>query len=69
VSNEAGQRWHMPLFPALGRKSRRIAEFEASLVFRVSQDSQGYTEKHCLKQQQQQQQNKNQTNKQKESVQ
>jgi hypothetical protein len=30
----AGQWWHMPLIPALGRQ--RISEFKASLVYRVS---------------------------------
>jgi hypothetical protein len=34
----------------LGGRGRRISEFEASLVYRVSefQDSQDYTEKPCL---------------------
>jgi hypothetical protein len=33
----------------LGGRGRRISEFEASLVYRVSsKDSQGYTEKPCL---------------------
>jgi hypothetical protein len=34
----------------LGGRGRRISEFEASLVYRVSSrtDSQGYTEKPCL---------------------
>jgi hypothetical protein len=32
----------------LGGRSRRISEFEASLVYREFQDSQGYTEKPCL---------------------
>jgi hypothetical protein len=31
----AGQWWHPPLIPALGR-GRRISEFEACLVYRVS---------------------------------
>jgi hypothetical protein len=40
----------------LGGRGRWIAEFEASLVYRVSswQESQGYPEKSCLQQQQQQ---------------
>jgi hypothetical protein len=29
-------------------RGRRISEFEASLVYRVSSDNQGYTEKPCL---------------------
>jgi hypothetical protein len=28
--------WRMPLIPALGRQDRRISEFEASLVYKVS---------------------------------
>jgi hypothetical protein len=34
----------------LGGRDRQISEFETSLVYRQSefQDSQGYTEKHCL---------------------
>jgi hypothetical protein len=32
-NNPAGQWWHMPLIPALGRQ---ISEFEASLVYRMS---------------------------------
>jgi hypothetical protein len=28
--------WRMPLIPALGRQSRRISEFEASLIYKVS---------------------------------
>jgi hypothetical protein len=28
--------WHTPLIPALRRQRRRISEFEASLVYRVS---------------------------------
>jgi hypothetical protein len=36
----------------LGGRGRQISEFEASLVYRVSfQDSQGCTEKPCLKKQ------------------
>jgi hypothetical protein len=42
------QWWRTPLIPALGGRGRRISEFEASLVYRVS-SSQGYTEKPCLK--------------------
>jgi hypothetical protein len=30
-------------------RGRRISEFEASLIYREFQDSQGYTEKPCLK--------------------
>jgi hypothetical protein len=43
----------------LGDRGRKISEFEASLVYRVSQ---GYTEKPCLKKQtnKQNQQQKNQ---------
>ena len=33
-SRAAGQWWHTPLIPALGKQ--RISEFEASLVYRVS---------------------------------
>jgi hypothetical protein len=34
----------------LGGRSKRISEFEASLVYKVEfQDSQGYAEKPCLK--------------------
>uniref|UniRef100_A0A8C6HXA9 microtubule-severing ATPase n=1 Tax=Mus spicilegus TaxID=10103 RepID=A0A8C6HXA9_MUSSI len=32
----AGQWWHTPLIPALGGRGRRISEFEASLVCRVT---------------------------------
>jgi hypothetical protein len=32
----------------LGGRGRWISEFEASLVYKVNQDSQGYTEKPCL---------------------
>jgi hypothetical protein len=34
----AGQWWHTPLIPALGRRGRgrRISEFKASLVYKVS---------------------------------
>jgi hypothetical protein len=32
----------------LGGRGRRISEFEASLVYKVSSSSQGYTEKPCL---------------------
>ena len=33
----------------LGGRGRRISEFEASLVYKVSsRTAQGYTEKHCL---------------------
>jgi hypothetical protein len=32
----------------LGGRGRWISEFKASLVYRVSQDNQGYTEKPCL---------------------
>jgi hypothetical protein len=28
--------WHTPLIPALGSRGRRISEFEASLVYKVS---------------------------------
>jgi hypothetical protein len=36
----------------LGGRGRRISEFEASLVYKVSsKDSQGYTEKPCLEKQ------------------
>jgi hypothetical protein len=41
----------MPLIPALGGRGRRISEFEASLIYREFQDSQGYTEKPCLEKQ------------------
>jgi hypothetical protein len=34
--NKAGQWWHTPLIPTLGGRGRRISEFEASLVYRVS---------------------------------
>jgi hypothetical protein len=48
----AGQWWRTPLIPALGRQGRRISEFEASLVYRVSSRSTDlqseYTEKPCL---------------------
>jgi hypothetical protein len=33
----------------LGGRGRQISEFKASLVYREFQDSQGYTEKPCLK--------------------
>jgi hypothetical protein len=52
--------WRMPLIPALGRQ---ISEFEVSLVYRVFQDSQGYTEKPCLKKQNKTKQTNKQTNK------
>jgi hypothetical protein len=44
------RQWHSPLIPALRRQRQANLEFEASLVYRVEfQDSQGYTEKPCLK--------------------
>jgi hypothetical protein len=44
-------RWHTPLIPALKRQRQAdLCEFWASLVYRVSPDSQGYhTEKFCLR--------------------
>jgi hypothetical protein len=39
----------MPLIPALGGRGRQISEFEASLIYSEFQDSQGFTEKPCLK--------------------
>jgi hypothetical protein len=71
AGNTAGQWGHMPLIPALGRQ--RQADFwvwgQPGLQSEI-QDSQGYTEKPCLKktkQQQQQQKPKNkQTNKKKQ---
>jgi hypothetical protein len=43
-----------------GGRGRRISEFEASLVDKVEfQDSQGYTEKTCLKKKQKQKTNNN----------
>lgn len=36
--------------PSTGRQRREgLCECEASLVYRVSQDSQGYTERPCVK--------------------
>jgi hypothetical protein len=35
-TREAGRWWRTPLIPALGRQGRRISEFEASLVYKVS---------------------------------
>ena len=32
----AGRWWRTPLIPALGRQSRWISEFEASLVYKMS---------------------------------
>jgi Sec-independent protein translocase protein TatA len=50
----------------LGGRGRWISEFKASLVYKSEfQDSQGYTEKPCLKQQQQQQHKKENKQKQK----
>jgi hypothetical protein len=45
------EQWrHTPLIPALGRQRQVISEFKVSLVYKVEfQDSQGYTEKPCLK--------------------
>jgi hypothetical protein len=41
--------WCIPLILALGRQRQvNLCEFEASLVYREFQDSQGYTEKPCL---------------------
>ena len=51
----AGEWWRMPLIPALGKQ--READFSVQGqpgLQREFQDSQGYTEKHCLKKQQQQ---------------
>jgi hypothetical protein len=39
----AGRWWRTPLISALGRQSRQISEFEASLVFSEFQDSQRET--------------------------
>jgi len=36
------------LIPVLGGRGRRISEFQANLVYK--QDSQGYTDKPCFKQ-------------------
>jgi hypothetical protein len=36
MSPIAGQWWRTPLIPAPGRQRRRISEFEASLVYKVS---------------------------------
>jgi hypothetical protein len=38
IKNEdiAGRWWNTPLIPALGSRGRRISEFEASLVYKVS---------------------------------
>ena len=35
--------------PSLGGGGRQISEFKASLIYSEFQDSQGYTEKPCLK--------------------
>jgi hypothetical protein len=35
-SLEAKQWWCTPIIPALGRQSRQISEFKASLVYKVS---------------------------------
>jgi hypothetical protein len=46
----------------LGGKGRRISEFEASPVYRIEfQDSQGYTEKPCLKKRKQNKKTKTKT--------
>jgi hypothetical protein len=49
IENVSRAWWHTPLIPALGMQRRRISEFEANLVCSEFQDSQGYTEKPCLK--------------------
>jgi hypothetical protein len=59
----AGRWWHTPLIPVLGGRGRRISEFEASLIYREFQDSQGYTEKPCLEKQNKTKQNKTKQNK------
>jgi hypothetical protein len=49
IQGLAWQWWHMPLNQHLGSKDRRISEFEASLVYRVSsRTARNYTEKPCL---------------------
>jgi hypothetical protein len=35
-TGRAGQWWHTPLIPALGRQKQAVYELEASLVYRVS---------------------------------
>jgi hypothetical protein len=49
----AGQWWHMPLIPALGRQRQRQADFRVRGQPGLQsefQESQGYTEEPCLKQ-------------------
>jgi hypothetical protein len=64
-SNEARQWWCTPLIPAFGRQ--RQADFwvrDQPGLQSEFQDSQGYTEKPCLKKKKQKNKNKNKKNKQ-----
>ena len=61
----------MPLIPALGRRGRRISEFEASLVYKVSSRTARATQKNPVstkqnKTKQNKQTNKNKNKKQKQ---
>ena len=61
---EAGQWWHTPLIPGLGRK--RQADFwvrDQPCLQSESQDSQGYTEKTCLEKQNKKTKTKNKNKK------
>jgi hypothetical protein len=51
ISSKLVMWWHVTLIPALWKERQLdLCEFEASLVYRVSSlNSQGYTEKPCLK--------------------
>jgi hypothetical protein len=49
IEKVSGRRQHMALTPALRRQRQVNLKFKASLIYQF-QDSQGYTEKSCLKQ-------------------
>jgi hypothetical protein len=65
-SHHARQWWRTPLIPALGRQSRQISEFEASLVYRVSSRTARAIQRNPVSNNQKTKQNKKKKTKQKQ---